>query len=229
MLWYSQICVTVLTTCAQQRTFRVNPQIEEVTEYLKIETIPTLLYCTYNALSKCILSYINKTFIHYLFLLYGVWPLVHHSWIGDRLLTVSFAAISCSVGILAKIRSVSQEFPVFRNLRIQYHIVETGIWFSWHHALQDCPLVWKSWIRSDHNASFSSFFIMIQFLSCSEVIVSEKCSEKQIRMITYLPLSRKRIPLNQNGYTADFRIGVPFVRAEFANFGFIHPSDFQKS
>ena len=27
---------------------------------------------------------------------------------------------------------------------------------------------------------------MIQFLSCSEVIVSEKCSEKQIRMITYL-------------------------------------------
>ena len=78
------------------------------------------------------------------------------------------------------------KLPVFRNLRIQYPIVEIGIWFSRHHALQDCPLVWKSWIRSDHNASFSSFFIMIQFLSCSEVIVSEKCSEKQIRMITYL-------------------------------------------
>ena len=48
-------------------------------------------------------------------------------WIGDRLLAVSFAAISCSVGILAKSRSVSQEFLVFRNLRIQYLIVETGI------------------------------------------------------------------------------------------------------
>ena len=42
-------------------------------------------------------------------------------------------------------------------------------------------------------------------------------------------LSQKRVPLNQNGCTSDFRIGVPFVRAEFANFGFIHPSDFQKS
>ena len=32
---------------------------------------------------------------------------------------------------------------------------------------------------------------MIQFLSYSEVIVSEKCSAKQIRMITYLPTSGK--------------------------------------
>ena len=30
-------------------------------------------------------------------------------------------------------------------------------------------------------------------------------------------LNQKRVPLNQNGCTADFRIGVPFVRAEFAS------------
>lgn len=54
---------------------RINPQVEEVPEYLK--TIPpTLLYCTYNALSKYILSYINKTFIHYSFFLYGIRPAV---------------------------------------------------------------------------------------------------------------------------------------------------------
>ena len=54
---------------------RVNLQVEEVPEYLKRETIPTLLlllYYTYNALSKHTLLYMNKTFIHYSFLLYVV-------------------------------------------------------------------------------------------------------------------------------------------------------------
>lgn len=57
-----------------------------MSEYLK--TIPPtpllLLYCTYNALSKYILSYINKTFIHYSFLLYVVRPPVCHCIILDH-------------------------------------------------------------------------------------------------------------------------------------------------
>lgn len=57
---------------------RINPQVEEVPEYLKTipPTLLLLLYCTYNALSKYILSYINKAFIHYSFFLYGIRPAV---------------------------------------------------------------------------------------------------------------------------------------------------------
>ena len=75
MLWYSQMLCYCSYYVQPVAYLRVNPQVEEVPEYLK--TIPTLLlllYCTYNALSKCLLSYINKTFIHYSFLLYGVRP-----------------------------------------------------------------------------------------------------------------------------------------------------------
>ena len=51
---------------------RINPQVEEVPEYLR--TIPALLlllYCTYNALSKYILSYINKNF--YTLFIFSLW------------------------------------------------------------------------------------------------------------------------------------------------------------
>ena len=72
MLWCSQMLCCCSHYVQPVAYLRVNPQVEEVPEYLK--TIPALfllLYCTYNALSKYILSYINKTFMHYSFCFMG--------------------------------------------------------------------------------------------------------------------------------------------------------------